>query len=151
MGGAKKGTYLNRGGSFLPSDAFWAADCSGWSGAIFQQNYNPGTRKSEMTDVSQPHPSQCRYQCFIRKAHASCRECLPAESASSPPDRAESGACENDRQEKIKICPRRQKASSRAHYNRLIGEMILEEAQYSSEIEQSIDSDRIEDLLLLME
>jgi hypothetical protein len=29
--------------------------------------------------------------------------------------------------------------------------MILEEAQYSSEIEQSIDSDRIEDLLLLME
>jgi hypothetical protein len=92
-------------------------------------------------------PSQQPPQLFIRKARASHRKSLCAESALTLAQ-SEAGADQKDRQETIEKCPWPRNSSSRAQYNRLIGQMIGEEAQSSLTKELCIDFARLEELFL---
>ncbi len=87
-------------------------------------------------------------KCFIRKARTSCRKPPPSEAActsvwSETDDSA--GRCEN---ETIEPCQRPRITVNRAQYNRLVGEILLEEAQPCIENDSNMDLKRFEELFL---
>uniref|UniRef100_A0A7S0MA65 Uncharacterized protein n=1 Tax=Cryptomonas curvata TaxID=233186 RepID=A0A7S0MA65_9CRYP len=103
---------------------------------------------SSETSVEAPaqHPIPTRFNCKTRTSHLISH---PTESEStSAPSEADKTACENESQESSKICLRPRCSTSRAQYNRFIGEMNREEAKASFKSEMSKDLARFEELFL---
>uniref|UniRef100_A0A7S0MAE5 Uncharacterized protein n=1 Tax=Cryptomonas curvata TaxID=233186 RepID=A0A7S0MAE5_9CRYP len=104
---------------------------------------------SSETSVEAPaqYPIPTRFICKNTRTSRLISHSTEFESKSARPE-ADKTACENESQESSKICLRPRCSTSRAQYNRFIGEMNREEAKASFKSEMSKDLARFEELFL---